>query len=116
MEQNYYPNEFATRQICVSITRNDSKKDIQLADDLICAQLGRKMRYGKSSITEFVFEKFDERQIQEIQIAYSPSNGVMGWMADDREWYPAHGLEIISLEEFICKESAIAQDNFDDVF
>ena len=95
-------DDFLNSKIAISILRNDSANDIELASEIIIEMYGDFLGFGDETIREFLEGKFTLNDYMEMQVHYNYfHDGKLGWIHDDMEWYQQRGIQIVSLREFI---------------
>ena len=107
-------DRFINGTIGISINSSDPPEYIELMNQILSdafySHLGHDVGFGDRTIQEFVKYRFVRYDDTEIQISYNYfRDGSMGFINDDPEWYPEHGVSIVPLYECISEKYDVQQ-------
>ena len=111
-------DDFIAGRICINVDVDDPISDVNIADDIIAKAFGAPLGFGREPIPEFIQRKREHEPGKNIQFSYNYfGDGNLGWMTDDEEWYPNHGVDNVPLSDFISEAALpdVDYQDFDDV-
>ena len=111
-------DDFIAGRICINVDVDDPISDVKIADDIIVKVFGAPLRFGREPIPEFIQRKREDEPGKNIQFSYNYfGDGNLGWMTDDDEWYPNHGVDNVPLSDFISEATLheVDDEEFEEV-